>query len=84
MSKISIVPVASENQAAKDFLAQATQGKSDFFKVEFFDDSVRVKNICSDIVINSNGSSRHIPCASSVDLTPGQRFKVNEYSFLIN
>ncbi len=81
--KISIVPVQKKDQSANEILAQATQGTCDFFSLVFFDDSVRIKNICCDIIVNENGSAKHIPCASSIDLIPGQRFKVNEFMFRV-
>lgn len=81
--KISIVPVHKKDKNANDFLKKAIQGNCDFFSIVFFDDSVRIKNICCDIIVNENGSAKHIPCASSIDLIPGQRFKVNNFLYKV-
>lgn len=80
---ISVIPVSNDNEIALDLLKQAVQGDSKLFSIQIFDDSIRVKNICSDITINSNGSKKHIPCASYVDLFPGQKFSVDNLNFQV-
>lgn len=83
MSKISVVPVENKSNFAKKLLADALSGKSDYFSVVVYDDFVRIKNICTDVIINDNGSSKHLPCSNTVDIFPGQGFKVNDVMFRV-
>ncbi len=82
MSKISVVPIG-ENKQAEEILKQALADQSDLVSIKIFDDSVRIKNIASDVVINKNGKKKHICCSVTADVIPGQRFSVNDLSFQV-
>jgi len=82
MSKISVVPI-SENKQSEEILKQALANESDLVSIKIFDDSVRIKNIASDVVINQNGTKKHVCCSVTADVMPGQRFSVNNFNFQV-
>jgi hypothetical protein len=83
-TRISVLPVHEENQNAQKMLQHAkVNSKEAIFKIEDFDDCIRIKNICADITFGSNGTTKHIPISLTHDFLPDQIFTVNKTTFKV-